>query len=1238
MPFNIADIYTTSGDATLFNSWTTPVTKFDPSSFYNWEQDNEPIHDLEERTYMNWEHAGFHTSTVPGMVFTVSGAYEAGQGPPAATLAANPNIFLTVSAAIEALPSDIRFPILIEVANFGDLGHLNLKGIKIGYGGSLEIINRNFSRAYAVSGGVTGGDHNSCEIAALQHSVLGQDKYSLAAGVSSLDSSSIWANSSAVHIATPVLSGTADIRLTNNVNSVYQPFVSGTSNSRLSVAINASPSSVANHFLGEIFEHTTAQTNDPHNTASGYDVSARDLLSAGHGEIILNNGTAATDPAQGMMYGNYAKGMEVVNCNGPIYIRNFFINSNDHASDGVKVFNTNDVWLENCTSINNKVGFNFSNSKVYVNRGIVAYRNYGMDENLKRNTGFWADCSSISNTEAAFADDGAGLKAVNSEIILNTASSIYARQGAYQSTLGAFEYEVFPMEFMVNFSRNSFGVSLDNSVIRGGWAGKTSQDTHLSSINFNVELSDAYGIHARNSVIDLDGRLKLYSNSRGALLENSKAVINECSIIGNQHEGIHAINSNIQYNKNLQKLDNEEYSTFDHYQFDFSGNGRHLVLDQGSTFVPTVASAMPSKYGQMRFMDHHGITASSVAHRDSRILSPVVVKNNSKATLVHPIIKSFSSPDNLTNTVASGQPMLGECLSVTNNSEVLLQGSKNGATVIFGSVDSPLTHIEAYLAHKNSAGVYVDNNSKVECNGPTAMFNFGVDVLAENNSTINFNPPKAHETGGLDTSGWDLSAAANHTSVELHSTNTCLVAKNNSNINMKDLGDFNACWSGTNRTYPDYDTGPDGYETSGLTKGGSMQFYPNPVGVEYYAQDANDTLEPVALIDNGVHGAHQSNYRFGTVTSEGTVKNYYLESQAFTAGEHFSVSSTAGGNCVRAMGGSNVDVLNVNFPAGWWNPSGLIYDISGAEAGAATDGSVTCNRLFIWNIADNSRLHAAFCSVSGQDPRICGYNGPSSVYADKGHNGYYGAPSGTADTSTLSVLDFYGQSPGGASAIWPIPQISSVYSYGQGAAISDGFMSLQLSAPSHFVQYGTSGTTLENRGPFRLYVSVDSMVNNFSSLETSGGRGVLLAPYSDDGMHRQIYAQGYNLSGDVSAGPTTVSSTYGNALLNLSVYGRDTVAGQQVSSLAGFVYNNQVVDPTTHNRILLDESAAHTFANAKNGAMGTSNRSKICKIYVSRRDYRGEEDWGEAAKGKSRGRGYTSPDVFDIERITGELL
>ena len=600
MPFNITDIYTASGSASLFNSWTTPVTKFDPSSFYNWEQDNEPLHDLEERTYMNWEHAGFHTSTVPGMVLTVSA------DTPAATLTANPNIFTTVSAAVESLPSDIRFPILMEVANFGDLGHLKLKDIKIGYGGSLEIINRNFVKSYAVSGG-TSNDTTTCKINSL--STGDQVQYKLINGIESADSSAVWAETSAVHIATPVLgshtgqTSAKDTRLNTNINSVYQPFVSGQGNSRLSVAIAASPTNTASVFGLSIFEGSDAADAAPH-TIQYYDVSAKDLLGPSQGEIYLNEGIATNEKAHGMMYGNYAKGIEVTNCNGPIYIRNFFVNSSDHHADGVAVFNSNDLWLENCASINNKVGFNLVNSKVFVNRGIAAYRNYGVDASNNRKTGYW-----LASIRKPFSDDGAGLKAVNSEIIFNTANSIYGRQGSDQTTLGAFEHDVYPKEFLINFSRNSFGLKLDNSVLRGGWAGTYRADSsyYLSSFDFNVELSDECGIHSRNSTIDLDGRLKVYSNNIGILLEDSKAIVNECVIMGNQHEGIHAINSNIQYNRNLQKLVAAPESN-NEYQFDFSGNGRHLVLDQGSSFVPTVASAMPSRYGQMRFLNHHGVS------------------------------------------------------------------------------------------------------------------------------------------------------------------------------------------------------------------------------------------------------------------------------------------------------------------------------------------------------------------------------------------------------------------------------------------------------------------------------------------------------------------------------------------------------------------------------------------------------------------------------------------------------
>ena len=139
MAFNKDDIYTSSGDVMLFNSWTPYVSKFDTSTFYNWEQDNVPLYDLEERTYELWEQAGFATSAgVPGLALTVSA------DTPQATLDQNNNIFTDVSSAIAAIPKVVRFPVLVEVANFGDLGPLELHNFRLEEGGSIEIINRNF--------------------------------------------------------------------------------------------------------------------------------------------------------------------------------------------------------------------------------------------------------------------------------------------------------------------------------------------------------------------------------------------------------------------------------------------------------------------------------------------------------------------------------------------------------------------------------------------------------------------------------------------------------------------------------------------------------------------------------------------------------------------------------------------------------------------------------------------------------------------------------------------------------------------------------------------------------------------------------------------------------------------------------------------------------------------------------------------------------------------------------------
>ena len=100
------------------------MSKYDTSSFYNWEQDNLPLYDLEERTYELWEQQGFPTSSVPGLSLVVS-ADATSEG-----FQLDSNVFPDVSSCVRALPKIIRFPVLIEVCNFGKLGKIEFHDLK----------------------------------------------------------------------------------------------------------------------------------------------------------------------------------------------------------------------------------------------------------------------------------------------------------------------------------------------------------------------------------------------------------------------------------------------------------------------------------------------------------------------------------------------------------------------------------------------------------------------------------------------------------------------------------------------------------------------------------------------------------------------------------------------------------------------------------------------------------------------------------------------------------------------------------------------------------------------------------------------------------------------------------------------------------------------------------------------------------------------------------------------------
>ena len=101
---------------------------------------NMPVHDLDERTFYLWEKLGYPTSSISGVALVVSADASDND------VQCNKNIFRTVSAAIEALPQTINFPVIIEIASFGQLGDLVLDNYKFGPRGSIEIINRNFAR------------------------------------------------------------------------------------------------------------------------------------------------------------------------------------------------------------------------------------------------------------------------------------------------------------------------------------------------------------------------------------------------------------------------------------------------------------------------------------------------------------------------------------------------------------------------------------------------------------------------------------------------------------------------------------------------------------------------------------------------------------------------------------------------------------------------------------------------------------------------------------------------------------------------------------------------------------------------------------------------------------------------------------------------------------------------------------------------------------------------------------
>jgi hypothetical protein len=1118
-----------------------------------------PIYDLDERTTYLWEQIGNPTSSILGAALVVSA------DAPDSAIGCNRNIFRTLSGALEALPQVINYPILIEIASFGQLGDLVLDNYKFGPRGSLEIINRNFSRQESIVSTVG----NSQYTPTIGLSSITNNPYFYLSGVkinAGYDASNAlmsplqgFLNASCMSIACPVFSGTRDSRLSGT---------GGTS--KLNAFIST------RHHYDNYYSRSTLVIDDKNTTqpygSNNFDINfaAYDLFSPDSFDEIGTKDASTVSffnnqhlfdsvndaKFNGLYYGNKLNKIYISNCNGPIFIRNFFLDGsgfNKSGNDnGVEVNNSNDIFLENIVVCRyRKAGFLINNSKVIFLRSNAAQRIYDFNSDGTRKTDSYATrrVNLTRSTEYLRDDLGAGLIANNSNINF---SSTHQREYSLLSSLLGPANVPLPNNYQaIEFSKCANGIILNNSTLVGGKPLNSSYAA-AQATDFEMYLRCAHnvgaGILLANSKMFFEGSIRVQENLNGVIAEDSILELDRIYCTYNQHKGLIALNSKIITNKNLNTY--HIAGSLRGTAILFYGNGQNLLLDN-SIYKPTYTSGMENYYGNETYQECIG-KIFNTSSSDFGALESVRLQNGSEAVFISPRMSrtlAYSVPGSITNIWG----FKGSDLHLVNNSKATLKGTRYFTTKFQGPLD--------YQTSKGLAAICAENNSTLIINGPTVVYQYGIDLLAEDNSKILISPPKDSTDQQLDISSITLADPFNHTAVELHSTRACIVVNKNSSLDIKDLGSYRTHWSKNSYSSIVQSSGVD-YQTISpaefelYTSGGSLQFYPNPIAPANGTGYGLGSVYGAEAIVSPVAGAD----KFATTRYPARGLQYLVDLNSTPI--NFS-AATFGGMCVRALNNSIVNVHNVNFPTGWWNCSSPFYD--GTKALTA---GTACDRLFIWNIADTSKLKASYLSVSGLFPKSAEYVGPFGYWVSASNNrANYGLPSSTPDTSSLSVLDNFGRNPSGTAF---------------------------------------STTAADNYGVFRLYFSVDPMANSLSySNNSADGFGSI----------SQIYAQGYQPSTSLICNGFA-SSIYLNSRQRNSL---------GVIQPSGYYYGkDMVIDALTQN-VILDESAANTFANAKHCASGKSNAAKKVAIYYP---------YTQVNQGDSASLlGIGSVNMFDIERI-----
>lgn len=1102
--FDPNDLYSVSAGVTLFNYWNPIVTKFDSSAFYNWETDNLPLHDVEERSYYLWEKAtGWATSSLPGLALCVSSSIPTASD-------ASANVFTTVQDAIDALPQVLRQPTLIEVALSGDLGDIHLHNIRCEGNGSLEIINRVFTPFDPSSASWQTADADTDEIYSLRSSEASAHIAGTSALSFSANTSNLWWPAGYVAVAQMT-----NPRATRNLRS-----------QRVSVttAEGFATDNDSNAWIGV----NDFMVPDINSTGSRVTDTTADVSAINGADARMSRGIYPATPsvgANGFATNNSFTSVKITSCNGPIWLRRFAVVAGD--TKGIQILNTEGITLEDMLVTRaGERGLDIINSEVTLRRRFIATRNY--------------DTASRADTETA------GIHAVGSKLHFMGDSVLSGNA------------------VMFTAAHSTVGMDLRNCEVTSENAG----ELHVH----NCER----GIRVTGSHVSFDGMLDVFEchtgiQALGSELELWELVAQYCSVAG-----VKGINSTFTYGEPDVNPTASLASVGDgtliskNYRYLLHANGQHLVLEN-CVWEPVSKDDNVTKTAATLVADHF-------AHDGSAIL-PALDLTNTKAVFGH-------------TRVATGEPTAigiadGEGEPGFTTAGYLVHA--DGGFVNFIGTSSIASILTGFVNATDGGAAVAAIGGHIKFQGPTFIGAAGVDCLADQGGHIEFKYN--------DKYSWNLDSSTCHTGVVLHGYRANLVATNGSTIKMEDLGFVPLAWGAAGGDASDIDLRYS-VECSSLKVGGGMSLLCSneevPIRPEQfpaYYDKYNYTLDP------------GSNFKFTNSFLNGSPYLHYVADVENMDVVNFRANISNGGTTVRAHNDSVVKVSNVQFFQGPVNADGVYYDCS-------IPGG--CNDLRIWAITGNSVLDAAHMATSGTWPSQAGYTGPRAAYLSGvepfapssvaygaflgiPYNGEASALSAISDTSTLSILDFYGSGVetsantlSGAQTLW------STRRYGD------------------TIHYGETGYA--NQGPFRIYFDVDPAA--MTLLYTSAGTFV----HPEDTRPYQTMAQGYPLSGSCSA-LGGLADAYYPKLLNWDTW--------NVFDSSGYYLTKDFVDPGKQT-VRLDESAAEMFANAKNASIEQLGRPPLVDIYRSN-----DNNYGlyQTVTTDLAGKGFKGTTDFDIRRI-----